>query len=25
MAQEKGQLLREVVIPKPHTELVKHL
>jgi len=25
MAQEKGQLLREVVIPKPHAELVKHL
>jgi len=25
MAQEKGQLLREVVIPKPHPELGKHL
>ena len=25
MAQETGQLLREVVIPKPHTDLVRHL
>ena len=25
MAQEKDQLNREVVIPKPHAELVKHL
>jgi microcompartment protein CcmL/EutN len=25
MAQEKSQLLREVVIPRPHPDLVKHL
>jgi microcompartment protein CcmL/EutN len=25
MAQEKNQLLRDVVIPRPHPELVKHL
>jgi microcompartment protein CcmL/EutN len=25
MAQERGQLAREVVIPRPHPQLVRHL